>query len=140
MPFAISTTWFTCSLYYNWYSNSGGGPLDKPLSALCEVVQRVLGEDNAVISGVEGSQDPAAMKLQILSQRCGPNYFWLTQNHDTPALDVLSSTSSQICPVVNYSPAVDDSTAEVPLPDDLQTLRREKLKILIKVLILQQEY
>lgn len=40
------------------------------------------GMGNFVISGVEGSQDPAAMKLDILTQRCGLNYFWLTQNHD----------------------------------------------------------
>lgn len=107
------------------------------------------------------------MKLDILSQMCGPNNFCLTQNHvnvwnvlffsynedagdspdpaalytgSTPAFDVLSSTSSQVCPVVDDIPAVDDSLAEDPLPDDLQALRREKIKIQIKVLRLQQEY
>ncbi|KAF4109325.1 hypothetical protein G5714_010398 [Onychostoma macrolepis] len=111
-------------------------------------MQRVLGEDNAVISGVEGSQDPAAMKLQILSQSYnedagdspGPASLNMGSLYATPALDVLSCTSSEVCPVVNYSPAVNDSLAEDPLPDDLQALWREKLKLQIKVLTLQQEY
>ncbi|KAL0964176.1 hypothetical protein UPYG_G00320240 [Umbra pygmaea] len=120
---------------------TGGGPPGKPLSALCEVVQRILGEDNVAISGVEGSQDPAAMKLEMLTQSHNedagesPEPASLNRGalHATPALDVLPSTSSQVCSVV------DDGTAEDPLPDDLQALRKEKLKLQIKVLRLQHE-
>ncbi|KAK9955944.1 hypothetical protein ABG768_015782 [Culter alburnus] len=75
------------------------------------------------------------MKLDILSQSLNTG-----SPYATPAFDVLSSTSSQVCPVVDDIPAVDDSPAEDPLPDDLQAQWREKIKLQIKVLGLQQEY
>lgn len=50
------------------YSYAGGGPPGKDLSAVAEVVQRILGEDNPSISVLDGGQDPAAMKLELLSK------------------------------------------------------------------------
>ncbi|XP_030267612.1 uncharacterized protein LOC115590188 [Sparus aurata] len=47
---------------------TGGGPPGKDLSAVAEVVQRILGEDNPSISVLDGGQDPAAMKLELLSK------------------------------------------------------------------------
>ncbi|KAL7390974.1 hypothetical protein ABVT39_002140 [Epinephelus coioides] len=47
---------------------TGGGPPGKDLSAIAEVVQHILREDNASISGLDSGQDPAAMKLDLLSK------------------------------------------------------------------------
>ncbi|KAI7792890.1 hypothetical protein IRJ41_020799 [Triplophysa rosa] len=90
-------------------------PPGKPRSTLCEVMHRIFGEDNAVISGVESSQDPAAMKLKILSQSYNEDAGDLLDpaSLNTGSPYATTSTSSQVCP------AVDDSPAEDPLPDDL---------------------
>ncbi|KAJ8353227.1 hypothetical protein SKAU_G00207940 [Synaphobranchus kaupii] len=122
---------------------TGGGPPGKPLSALCEVVQRILGEDNAVISGVEGSQDPAAMKLPSLSQGYNED---AGESPDPASLNTGSpcashaSTSRQVSLAEDCIVVDDDGPAEDPLPDDLQALQREKFKLQIKVLRLQHEY
>ncbi|XP_062616103.1 uncharacterized protein LOC134277811, partial [Saccostrea cucullata] len=44
----------------------GGGPPSKPLSAIGETVQMVLGENNSIISGIDGGIDSSHI-LQLLT-------------------------------------------------------------------------
>ncbi len=57
----------------------------------------------------------------------------------SPALDVLPSTLSQVCPAEDCR-VWDEGLAEDQLPNDLQALKREKLKLHDEVLRLQHEY
>lgn len=42
---------------------TGGGPPSKPLSALAETVQMVIGESNAIITGIDGGIDSSVLHL-----------------------------------------------------------------------------
>ncbi|XP_030271960.1 uncharacterized protein LOC115581168 [Sparus aurata] len=124
---------------------TGGGPPGKDLSAVAEVVQRILGEDNPSISGLDGGQDPAAMKLELLSKGLDRDALESPVSHSPAhspsAFDAVQPGPSTSCEATGNNQVAEvsdcDSAEET---DDLQALRRQKIKLQIKVLRLQEEY
>ncbi|KAM8762478.1 uncharacterized protein AB9X84_007228 isoform 1-T1 [Acanthopagrus schlegelii] len=70
IPVLLGCTTWSVYLRLTQMLKMGGAPPGKDLSEVAEVVQRILEEDNPWISGLDGSQDPAAMKLELLSKGC----------------------------------------------------------------------
>ncbi|XP_030270432.1 uncharacterized protein LOC115580327 [Sparus aurata] len=132
----------TCSM------RTGGGPPGKDLSAVAEVVQRILGEDNPSISGLDGGQDPAAMKLELLSKGLdrdalgeSPVSPGISDAHSPSAFDAVQPGPSTSCEATGNNQVAEVSDCEpAEETDDLQALQRQKIKLQIKVLRLQEEY
>ncbi|XP_048738754.2 myb/SANT-like DNA-binding domain-containing protein 4 [Ostrea edulis] len=59
----LSTSKAEISSYRKTTNGTGGGPPPKPLSAIAETVQMVIGEENAIIDGVQGGIDSSLLQL-----------------------------------------------------------------------------
>lgn len=66
-PSPCPVIWIDIPLYlkinFVSYIFIGGGPPSKPLSALAETVQMVIGESNAIITGIDGGIDSSVLHL-----------------------------------------------------------------------------
>ncbi|KAG5834046.1 hypothetical protein ANANG_G00282540 [Anguilla anguilla] len=70
--------------------STGGGPAPKPLSAVAEVVLRILRED-ATISGVGDCQDAALLKLQTVVSNADENT--ISSPHELPVEELPAATA-----------------------------------------------
>ncbi|XP_061194049.1 uncharacterized protein LOC133202272 [Saccostrea echinata] len=152
----LSTAKSEISSYRKEATATGGGPPSKPLSAVAETVQMVIGETNSIISGIDGGIDSSEVlhlftdenvcSIQFLQEASSNNHQHVSSASTSilplsPGLLSPTPTSTSPLPVVTQkSPLLPRTIAPVMSRKPSQSKQDLIEELTVKKLKLEIEY